>query len=1319
MYNTYISSSISLRTKGSLSFSINDYSNERFEKTPLSQSSSCCCACCGCCCCNHRELAINPSLLYGLRQSSLIQRSPSRRLVLGGGADQYINRVYSIDRGCYEVSCYVKERVVGARSGRRRDKGRFGEKKSKCRSLGGDVEAEVLLSLLTEEVGEECFGVKGRSVGSSKRVQVEKRGNVDDQCYRRKKKNVGLGSLRGNSNCELESVAVELREECSKQNEEKGGSLRGENHRAKKEGSSCSSYYSLLSSGDFEIDSESEVQCKDDGYAVDSSSARKKDIRQIGKSRGEDEVVEEVERYRDDKEESGEVTKPQTTVGGSNVEWDWRKKSEKKLTEEFVDQKKSVKESSQEASVVSGVQRSGYRKASVSKKRFDDMEEKFTLAGTSDEETRGGYSLTGSQIIGQFTSRINQQGAELSEVDGSAVHAQIISHSQKQFRGREENVSAAANLGQITSEVQKKSQEPVGRFTIKNIDCERASDLQRRSETRLKSQEEQSTSVGEANEQLHQKGEWKMGQISSRRNFQEISNMSENRDGNNEETSISHWQSQDGKETWEESAHLISSSQSEAKEQLYDTDRTGRLRTEQRKGSQDMTSSLVVHVSDTEKISDHKRVSEKRMGSQGTYSTSSAMKSAEETTDRQNQTDERLVQRGSRKEAERLTNVSSFHESTSEGASTSSLQASLNLASQFRLQQGYAQETYKSSQEMSMPPPPQLEARGSFHIEATSGLTTKEASTEVSEKESNIMYYTQANILTSPDEVYGGGGRSENYGEPVNVISPEDALGSADRLEKSSMHFIGEFVEKVRHEVSTSEILKEKQISKAKSEYEGEKLLQTKEHDSRRSSGASRTKGPSVEMWDVTESSVKEPPKTETPEDSITTGNTITKRSSRSLWSIMADVVRMRWTSHSESRTSAIKSSGKNSSNESISSETWFSGHEPDEDNDDYVKKEKGSRLQASTSSEQQQLGQTPMKSQEGSDIMSAKDKIRQIEIGTSSSSVILESSSASLGTSLVSDEENVGLSGNRKSNQGTPSSSVMVESSLPLPSRQLRRSPAVEEFSGTGKAEVSESGSMEQQELPLSPKLTEVSGTEGKDAELKRRKLQRNKQVVRDRFDEWEDAHNRESKLRKMDEMFMREALLEAKKAADTWEVPVGAVLVQHGKIIARGCNLVEELRDSTAHAEMICIREASNVLRTWRLADTILYVTLEPCPMCAGAILQARIDTIVWGAPNKLLGADGSWIRLFPDGDRGTGSDLTDKPPAPVHPFHPKITIRRGVLASECADVMQQFFQLRRRNKGKNSDPPTPPSRLAVSSHPSKLLTKVHELFNIMFCL
>uniref|UniRef100_A0A0D9WQ15 tRNA(adenine(34)) deaminase n=1 Tax=Leersia perrieri TaxID=77586 RepID=A0A0D9WQ15_9ORYZ len=234
--------------------------------------------------------------------------------------------------------------------------------------------------------------------------------------------------------------------------------------------------------------------------------------------------------------------------------------------------------------------------------------------------------------------------------------------------------------------------------------------------------------------------------------------------------------------------------------------------------------------------------------------------------------------------------------------------------------------------------------------------------------------------------------------------------------------------------------------------------------------------------------------------------------------------------------------------------------------------------------------------------------------------------------------------------------------------------------------------GSTRFDEKTVLQEAPEVIRTEEKDAELKRRKFQRNKQVMKETFDEWEEAYQRDAEQRMTDELFMREALHEAQRAADIWEVPVGAVLVQNGEIIARGCNLVEDLRDSTAHAEIVCIREASNKLKTWRLADTTLYVTLEPCAMCAGAILQARVDTVVWGAPNKLLGADGSWVRLFPgDGQTSTlDSANTNQAAGPVHPFHPKISIRRGVLSNECSEIMQQFFHLRRKKKQKPESPP-----------------------------
>src|SRR5258708_1123275 len=114
-------------------------------------------------------------------------------------------------------------------------------------------------------------------------------------------------------------------------------------------------------------------------------------------------------------------------------------------------------------------------------------------------------------------------------------------------------------------------------------------------------------------------------------------------------------------------------------------------------------------------------------------------------------------------------------------------------------------------------------------------------------------------------------------------------------------------------------------------------------------------------------------------------------------------------------------------------------------------------------------------------------------------------------------------------------------------------------------------------------------------------------------------------------DERFMREAIKEALKAFEEKEVPVGAVIVKNGSIIARGHNQVELLKDGSADAEILGITAAENAVDNWRLSGTTLYCTLEPCVMCAGAMLLSRIETLVWGAPDIRLGANGSWIDLF----------------------------------------------------------------------------------------
>ncbi|OGN56223.1 MAG: tRNA-specific adenosine deaminase [Chlamydiae bacterium RIFCSPHIGHO2_12_FULL_44_59] len=146
-------------------------------------------------------------------------------------------------------------------------------------------------------------------------------------------------------------------------------------------------------------------------------------------------------------------------------------------------------------------------------------------------------------------------------------------------------------------------------------------------------------------------------------------------------------------------------------------------------------------------------------------------------------------------------------------------------------------------------------------------------------------------------------------------------------------------------------------------------------------------------------------------------------------------------------------------------------------------------------------------------------------------------------------------------------------------------------------------------------------------------------------------------------DELFMKEALKEAKRAFDAGEVPVGAVLVHQNRVIARGHNQVELLQDATAHAEVLCLSAGSQALSNWRLVETTLYCTLEPCPMCAGALLSARVTRLVWGAPDLRLGANGSWVDL-----------LTMR-----HPMH-AVSVTSRVLEAEAADLMRTFFQKQR---------------------------------------
>ena len=152
----------------------------------------------------------------------------------------------------------------------------------------------------------------------------------------------------------------------------------------------------------------------------------------------------------------------------------------------------------------------------------------------------------------------------------------------------------------------------------------------------------------------------------------------------------------------------------------------------------------------------------------------------------------------------------------------------------------------------------------------------------------------------------------------------------------------------------------------------------------------------------------------------------------------------------------------------------------------------------------------------------------------------------------------------------------------------------------------------------------------------------------------------------KKMQEKFMKEALKEAKKAYKKLEIPVGAVIVKDGKIIARGHNLKETEEDTTKHAEIIAIQKASKKLSAWRLIDCEMYVTLEPCAMCAGAIINSRIKKVYIGTMDEKTGAVGSVLNLF--------EDFT---------FNHKVEVEKGILQEECKNMLKQFFKELRKSK------------------------------------
>jgi len=163
------------------------------------------------------------------------------------------------------------------------------------------------------------------------------------------------------------------------------------------------------------------------------------------------------------------------------------------------------------------------------------------------------------------------------------------------------------------------------------------------------------------------------------------------------------------------------------------------------------------------------------------------------------------------------------------------------------------------------------------------------------------------------------------------------------------------------------------------------------------------------------------------------------------------------------------------------------------------------------------------------------------------------------------------------------------------------------------------------------------------------------------------------EDLLNQSDNYYMQLALNEARKAYRANEVPVGAIIVRNQQVIARAWNQVETLKDATAHAEMLALTSAQSAIDDWRLTGCTLYVTKEPCPMCAGAIIHCRPDRVVFGCPDAKGGAAGGWINL-----------LESAPP-----LNHRCDISPGVLQDECLGILQSFFrEARERKKQKKKD-------------------------------
>uniref|UniRef100_A0A803L7C2 tRNA(adenine(34)) deaminase n=2 Tax=Chenopodium quinoa TaxID=63459 RepID=A0A803L7C2_CHEQI len=1402
----------------------------------------------------------NPSILYGLRQSTLIQCPPSRRFILGS-SDRYCCRssIYDVGRCCcLESRCVKQERVGGL--GRKscneeccvkekrgidvdRIRGRIGRPKRDFRSNAlGDVKA--MLSLLSEEVVEGCGVVREKKRSSPREVKAvskpnverfkarkpnavleklkDRKPNVVNERLKDRKQNVDSVYREGDwKNYRLESGGrVQARDEGNKRDEERESSSIDEDGRLRRRESS-SSYYSLSDSGDF--GSDVEVEIEQDQFVGELSTSQKRDSRKSGGVVLSEATEQDWERYRDEKAQDLRSSKRDDFKVGSSIQQDWRKKSEKKLTEDSEENdfrnfrqsklsqaqqsssmiasssKKQLEEQStsgvksfgQSSSHIQNDNRSSRHSKSSSNNEYltqknrENVESSSTTWRRSSQEDDlkmvGSVQDTGCEYCktsGRNTENRKTQSDFQGHAELTGVSAKVTTSAESlsENRLREHDMSLSSYQSSVEEKskqhnqihvvagqtsAERKSQHYRDIISTDAIHAESSLRATQQSEAQMRNLVEKSKTTTESQSETRRSKEEKSSislqtlhkeenkqhddiylgtsQADARRRLQHYTGIMDTDASYSQGTFRSQQQSEIRmKHLEEKTASLVAAGE------------VKRLREESDgKVNKNCKSSIVPHaeIGDSGVHSSNLEVnsqsgSDRRVYNEQTY-LKSKVKSVEELVEKRKQIDETIVQSTVRSEVQGPATEQFSGEATIS-------QPSAPLISQTAVQQ-FSGEEVKSGQLVMISPPYQSVSSSQFQEASSSSVRNDMGKTKEAGSGSSLKR-PQSRTSSSYGEVYGSqsmSGEECTYG---------DALVSAALMQETSTQIVGEFAEKMRLEASSSDTRTKKKLEKLALKHQDKKHMlkgsteldidktglqkQGSEHpsqvaspdpkkkkakklDSKRSSADSETKGSSDQMWDVKDHFVHQASEMELLEGPAS-GSVAVVRTGKSLWSTVANVCRLRWGSHSEKQRSPGE--GKTSPSGSAGGESWFSGNEADEADDDDIKAEQLGLLQEATSG---QLLLATTRSQNEEDVaVNVDDKLSKVDAGASSSSSVVQSSSLS-GDAFVS--ENINLNVPRLMSLSSPS----MDLSIPSVS-QLRRSNTSEDIDEPEKNEAPISPTGEKRDFAVDVGKTDVIASEGTDViasevtdviasevtddELKRKKLQRSK-VVLQRYDEWEDAYRREREQRKVDEIFMREALSEAMKAADAWEVPVGAVLVQNGKIIARGYNLVEELRDSTAHAEMLCIREASNILRTWRLSETTLYVTLEPCPMCAGAILQARISTLVWGAPNKLLGADGSWIRLFPDRVEGEQhSEESEKPAAPVHPFHPKMDIRRGILQEECADIMQQFFQLKRRKakaKAKekdtsSSDESGQPSCFPKPHHRAKLLHKMHNVFH-----